>query len=126
MTAPRAETYHCLTFENIEEGAAFVAALSRFVASPASSTAHSPTGPAAAVEVAAAWPPGSQRLEVYLSAAALDATIRGFGAPDIVATCSAAHLPPARILLLGHHDHGAYGRDEMMHRMKCAGLDERA
>ena len=115
-----AETYHRVTFEHVEEAAAFIAALSRFVASPAGSTDDRSDATETSIEVAAVILPGSQHLDVYLNDAALAATIRGFGPPVVVATCRALEVPSWRLVVLGPNDRGAYGSDEIARRIATA------
>src|SRR5689334_17916048 len=67
---------HVVLFDGLEEAAAFVAALSRYLSSPAR-----PVPAAASAVVWAKVRPGNEGVEVYLSDGALAATATGFAPP---------------------------------------------
>lgn len=95
-TGPNQGKHHRITFEHETEGAAFVAALSRFLSSPAGSPylAH-----AVAVEVRSRPLPDGG-LELYLSDSALEAATAVFSPVPVVETISSAALPEASTLTI--------------------------
>ncbi|MGH7647069.1 MAG: hypothetical protein ACREND_03050 [Gemmatimonadaceae bacterium] len=90
------ETYHRCAFPDRAQAAAFVAALSRFVAGPRGTPYRD------ASRGAAVWSrtrSDSDAVDLYLSDAALRATIDGFGAPNVLEVVGFAALPAECALL---------------------------
>lgn len=104
MTPP----YHALTFDEPDEAAAFVAALSRWLASPSGEVwaASNPSIDVRAVKV------GERVLAIYLNQPALDATIAGFGTPTRMATVASHEDIPTGLQLLDEHRY-MYGLDDI-------------
>jgi len=109
-----ADDYHRVSFDDTEEAAAFVAALSRYLASPAGDACRSADSP---IEIIAAHDVVPPAIGLYLSAGALRATAAGFGLPDMVDRCKPDELPVERQVLLGDGDRAAFGRDEIVKRL---------
>lgn len=101
-----------VTFATRAEGAAFVAALSRFLASPAGAAHAGGASPVVAVVAVA----GTEALDVYLDTAALAATRDGFGEPPVLDVLDRAALPRNAVPLLDM-DRGAHGRDDIAARL---------
>jgi hypothetical protein len=98
MNAPRSEQdYHVLSFARTNEAAAFVAALSRYLNSPAGAAfVKAPS----AVEV---WShsPSEERIEVYLSDGALAAVSAVFSPVPVVSTQRGSALPKDCVMIIG-------------------------
>jgi hypothetical protein len=109
-----ADVYHRVSFDDTEEAAAFVAALSRYLASPAGDACRSADSP---IEIIAAHDVVPPAVGLYLSAGALRATAAGFGLPDMVDRCRPDELPMDRLVVLGDADRLAYGRDDIVKRL---------
>ena len=109
-----ADDYHRVSFDGTEEAAAFVAALSRYLASPAGDACRSSDSP---IEIIAAHDVVPPTIGLYLSAGALRATAAGFGLPDMVDRCRPDELPMDRLVVLGDADRLAYGRDDIVKRL---------
>lgn len=105
--------YKC-SFDNEAERAAFVAALSRLLASP---DGHAFSGPASEALV---WydvaPAPLDTPHVFLTAAALDATTKRFHAPRIEQT-ALSDIPPTCALLYGAGVAPAWGADDARRRL---------
>ena len=110
MRAPSPDrNYHLLSFADADEGATFLAALSRFIDSPRGNRyAARPDAP----EVWTHRPFSDARVELYLSDSAFDAAVAGFGTMPLVATRIGSILPPACSLALGDEPVSAWGSDE--------------
>lgn len=109
-----ADDYHRVSFDDTEEAAAFVAALSRYLASPAGETCRSADSP---IEIIAAHDVVAPAVGLYLSPGALRATAAGFGLPDMVDRCRPDELPLDRQVVFGDSDRNACGRDEIVKRL---------
>ena len=107
------DIYHRLTFDHVEDGAAFVAALSRFATSPGNAPSSSSASGASLVALVDRVV-GGAHLDVYLNAAALEATSLGFGAPPVIDTRAGEALPASCIRILREGDRRAYGRDDIL------------
>ena len=108
-------TYYLATFDRLDEAAAFIAALSRFV--------HSPRGAAfadarARVEVSAVAGRPEQRVDVYLTKHALAATSEAFGSFAATELGPTSSLPSKRITLIDGSRPTAYGKDELIHQLE--------
>jgi len=91
-SAAAEDVYHRCGFPDRPRAAAFVAALSRFVRGPRG----------APYRDAVVWSrtrDDSEAVDLYLSEAALRATIDAFGEPDVLETIGRAALPSACALL---------------------------
>jgi hypothetical protein len=106
--------YHALTFDDPAEAAAFVAALSRWLASP-SGEAWVASNPAIDVRAVNA---GEGVLTIYLNQPALDATVTGFGMPTRMATIDAGQSIPAGLQLLDGRRY-IYGLDDIANRVQA-------
>ena len=115
--------YHCIAFDELDEGAAFIAALSRYLSSPSGSRPGTSTS---SVEVFAATMPESRRLMVYLSDVALQATIAGFGQPAVVGLCAGDALPTHRIAILSDAVRMPFGKDDVVRRITLFESDKRS
>ena len=111
-----ADDYHRVSFDDTEEAAAFVAALSRYLASPAGDACRAADSP---IEIIAAHDVVPPAIGLYLSAGALRATAAGFGLPDMVDRCRPDELPVERQVVFADHDRNAFGRDEIVKRLTC-------
>lgn len=90
------DAYHRCGFPDRAQAAAFVAALSRFVRSPRGTRYRDST------HAAIVWSrtrDDSDGVDLYLSDAALRATIEAFGAPTVLETVDRTALPPECALL---------------------------
>src|SRR6185312_15284068 len=90
------EAYHRCAFPDRAQAAAFVAALSRFVRGPRGAPYRDAT------RGAVVWSrtrDDSEAVDLYLSEAALRATIEAFGEPNVLETVGRAALPAACALL---------------------------
>ena len=90
------EVYHRCAFPDRAQAAAFVAALSRFVRGPRGAPYRDAT------RGAVVWSRArddSEAVDLYLSEAALRATIEAFGEPNVLETVGRAALPAACALL---------------------------
>lgn len=95
-TAAPNDPYHRCGFPDRAQAAAFVAALSRFVRGPRGALYRDPT------RGAIVWSrtrDDSDGVDLYLSDAALRATIEAFGAPAVLETVDRTALPPECALL---------------------------
>ena len=104
--------FSCIHFSSRNEAAAFAAAVSRFVSSPAGVAAVNPVD----VDISAVLQQG-EAVDVYLNEAALTATLTGFAAPHVAGTFVEATLPAGRIALVAPGERGAFGKDEMLRRL---------
>lgn len=90
------DAYHRCGFPDRAQAAAFVAALSRFVRGPRGAPYRDAT------RGAVIWSrtrDDSEAVDLYLSDAALRATIEAFGEPAVLETVDRAALPPECALL---------------------------
>ena len=110
MTA-LADDYHRVSFDDTEEAAAFVAALSRYLASPAGDACRAADSP---IEIIAAHDVVPPSIGLYLSAGALRATAAGFGLPDMVDRCRPDELPVERQVVFADHDRNALDRKSVV------------
>src|SRR5690242_17327338 len=104
---------HVVVFDTMEEAAAFVAALSRYLSSPSASI-HS-LGP----EPTRVWArrlPGSSGTEVYLTDSALAATTAGFAEPAISGTRTLQEIAVSAIQMIDEST-GPLGRDSVLARL---------
>ncbi|MEO8580913.1 MAG: hypothetical protein ABI469_11740 [Gemmatimonadales bacterium] len=107
--------YHCVSFANLDEGAAFAAALSRFLASPGGIGRAMPAN--SSVEVRVAPSDDLRGLRVFLSTAALEAAAEAFGAPDVIATGGLEILPSAGVTIASGANRVPYGKDDIVNRI---------
>ena len=111
MTADPSEyTLARVSFDSLEEGAAFIAALSRVIASPTGAVLDASSSP---IEVRAEMLP-SQRLDVFLSPSALAMTRAAFGEPRIVDHVERRSLPIHAMQFIYHWPARAYGQEEIV------------
>ena len=115
--ALKPDSYHVVAFQHLTDAAAFIAALSRFLASPAGSALRAHETP---VEIWITHEEIGAPVALYLSPAALRATASGFGSPTVIALRTVGELPLERILVFGDGDRGAYGVDDIMLRITSA------
>ena len=101
-----------MTFAHREEAAAFVAALSGFLASPAGTAYATRHAADERLEVWAHRSTDDHDVELYLSDAALGATAAGFATPTGVVTVRGAELPPDSVCMLEGSRATAVGLDE--------------
>jgi hypothetical protein len=113
--------YHCIAFDELDEGAAFIAALSRYLSSPSGRSRVTPVSP---IEVLATWQPEARQLIVYLSDAALTATNAAFGQPALVGTCAADAVPVHRIAILSDPSNVPFGKDDVVRRITLVEADK--
>jgi hypothetical protein len=106
--------YHCIVFDELDEGAAFIAALSRYLVSPSGPGLGMQTS---SIEVFAATRPESRQLMVYLSDAALDATATAFGQPVLVEDYAREAPPINGIPLLSDAAQMPFGKDDILRRI---------
>ena len=111
MTAdPNEYTFARVTFDSLEEGAAFIAALSRVIASPSGAVHNASSLP---MEVQAAMTP-SHHIDVFLSPGALAMTRAAFGEPRVVDHVERRSLPGNAMLLVAHWPNRGYGQEEIV------------
>ena len=111
MTAnPNEYTFARVAFNSLEEGAAFIAALSRVIASPSGVVHDASSWP---IEVQAAMAP-SHRVEVFLSPGALATTRAAFGEPRVLEQVERRSLPVNAVRLIDHWPNRGYGQDEIV------------
>jgi hypothetical protein len=98
MNVPVADQeYHVLAFERTNEAAAFVAALARYLNSPAGAAfVKAP----ATVEVWS-YSPSEEKIEVYLSEGALAAVAAVFTPVPVIAKRRGAALPKDCVMIIG-------------------------
>ena len=90
------DVYHRCAFPDRAQAAAFVAALSRFVRGPRGAPYRDATRDAV---IWSRTRDDSEAVDLYLSDAALRATIDAFGEPDVLETIDRTALPSACALL---------------------------
>jgi hypothetical protein len=108
------EAYHRCAFPDRAQAAAFVAALSRFVGGPRGTPYRD------ASRGAAVWSrtrSDSDAVDLYLSDAALRATIEAFGAPTVLEVVDLAALP-AECALLFTSTSAAWGMEQADERLR--------
>lgn len=111
-TPPRnSDAFHVLEFEHHDEAAAFVAALSRFVTSPAAAGAEKD-----ALEVWARSPVHRESVKLFLNDRALDAAQAAFSPLPSHKTVSRQALPDECFLIIGDNI-AAWGADEASARL---------
>ena len=121
MTNPK--HYHVVLFDRVEEAAAFVAALSRFLSSPEGTSASIPRP----IEVWAIVLANDGGAEVYLSDGAFAATVAGLAPPVTAGVRDAHEVTIAAARLITDGDPIAYTTGDIMIRLTNAGsLDQRA
>jgi hypothetical protein len=99
MRAPALDrNYHLVSFGTADEGAAFLAALTRFLDSPRGSDYATRSD---APEVWSHRPGASNSIELFLSDAAFDAAIAGFGMLPLIATRVGEAMPASCSLAFG-------------------------
>jgi GNAT superfamily N-acetyltransferase len=91
---PEPREFHVMEFGHHDEAAAFVAALSRLLQSPALSAGHG------AVEVWARSPVAAEGVLLFLSDDALEAASAGFSPVPVVRTVSREALPDESFLII--------------------------
>jgi|SRR5690242_2062953 GNAT superfamily N-acetyltransferase len=109
-TQKKSDAFHVLEFDHHDEAAAFVAALSRFVSSPASATESEP------VEVWARSPVHRESVKLFLNDRALDAAQAAFSPVPSHKTVSRQALPDECFLIIGDNT-AAWGADEASARL---------
>lgn len=108
-TQKKSDSFHVLEFDHHDEAAAFVAALSRFASSPASS------GDSDSLEVWARSPVHRESVKLFLNDRALDAARAAFSPVPSHKTVSRQSLPDECFLIIG--DNTAAGADEVSARL---------
>ena len=106
-------TYHVVHFADGHEAASFVAALSRFLASP---RWHAPPGHAE-IEVWSDARAAADGVALYLSDGALAATATGFAAPPVAGSRRGSELPSECALLYDPDAVAAMGTDDAAPRL---------
>jgi hypothetical protein len=115
MTLDRApRKFHIMEFAHHDEAAAFVAALSRFLDSPASGKHGAGQ---TAIEVWARSPVASERVRLFLSDTALDAARIAFSPVPIVRTVKRDALPDESFLIIEGGVTPAWGAAEASARL---------
>ena len=109
-TQKKSDAFHVLEFDHHDEAAAFVAALSRFVSSPARA------GDPGSVEVWARSPVHRESVKLFLSDRALDAAQTAFSPVPHHKTVSRQALPDECFLIIGDNTK-AWGADEASARL---------
>jgi len=97
--------YHHVQFANLNESAAFIAALSRVLNSPAGSRQT-------ASELWICREERARNVNVYLNRQALDCTIQAFGQPNVVGTYEGRAITGECSLLFGHVPLKALGMED--------------
>ena len=109
-TPKESDVFHVLEFDHHDQAAAFVAALSRFVGSPASAGNVEP------VEVWARSPVHRESVKLFLNDRALDAAQAAFSPVPSQKTVSRQALPDECFLIIGDNT-TAWGADEASARL---------
>jgi GNAT superfamily N-acetyltransferase len=109
-TQKKSDPFHVLEFDHHDEAAAFVAALSRFVSSPASARE------AESVEVWARSPVHRESVKLFLNDRALDAAQAAFSPVPEHKTVSRQALPGECFLIIGDNT-TTWGADEASARL---------
>ncbi len=118
MARPKADAqYHLLQYTNINQAAAFVAALSRFLSSPAGSKYLLPLAPAEVWSRVIGSAQDVERIEVYLNWSALDAVKESFGQPPVSSVRRGNEMPTDCISLIGAGGVEAWGVEEAQWHM---------
>ena len=110
-TQKKSDSFHVLEFEHHDEAAAFVAALSRFLGSPASGGSGSES-----LEVWARSPVHRESVKLFLNDRALDAAQAAFSPVPSHKTVSRQALPDECFLIIGDNTK-AWGADEASARL---------
>ena len=110
-TQRKTDGFHVLEFEHHDEAASFVAALSRFVNSPAHETRQKE-----ALEVWARSPVHREAVKLFLSDSALAAAKAAFSPVPSHKTISRQSLPDESFLIIGDNT-AAWGADEASARL---------
>ena len=118
MAIPTADAeYHLLTYTDINEAAAFVAALSRFLSSPQGSKYFRPSAPAEVWSRVLGPAYDIERIEVYLNASAVAAVTELFLRPPSFEKLRGSQMPLDCISLIGAGGAEAWGLEEAQWHM---------
>ncbi|MDQ6886006.1 MAG: hypothetical protein M3068_01795 [Gemmatimonadota bacterium] len=111
--------YHRVVFDQLDDAAAFVAALSRYLTSPLGRIHERDAAPS---EIWADVGEGDGGIVLYLSDGARAATARGFAPAPLSGHTAAEMMRATCTLVLAAGDSSAYGRDEILRRLtsRCA------
>jgi len=104
--------YHLLHYTDINEAAAFVAALSRFLSSPQGSTYFRPSAAAEVWSRVIGSADSIEHIEVYLNNSALAAALEAFGGFLGVVTLRGNLMPKDCVALIGAGGAEAWGLEE--------------
>lgn len=115
--------YHCVSFASLDEGAAFAAALSRFLCSPCGFARA--TSAKSSVEVIVTPSDDLRGLQVFLSTEALEAAAHAFGSPEVIASGGPELLPSTHVTIVSGANRVAYGKDDIVRRLTDAESDKR-
>ncbi|MGI8497527.1 MAG: hypothetical protein ACR2OG_08105 [Gemmatimonadaceae bacterium] len=113
MCAATRSRYHVVAFPQIDEAAAFIAAFSRFLASPTGGMDERTEG-RSEIWVRADQSDGG--LAIYLSDGALAAAARGFGPPPLAGEATPETVHATCTLVLSGGD-TPFGQDEVLRRL---------
>ena len=122
MAAPNPDAhYHLLRYTDITEAAAFVAALSRFLSSPAGTKYLRPIAPAEVWSLLVGDAEHIRRIDIYLNTPALNAATDSFGRPPVIEKRLGAGIPAHCILLIGAGGVEAWGVEEAQWHLLAEG-----
>jgi hypothetical protein len=101
--------YHIIAFDRSVNAAAFVAALSRFINSPEGSSYQARPS---AIEVWGHTLANDEKVEIYLSDAALEAATARFAPVPVISSLGAHELPEDCLLIFGGREIPSLGLAE--------------
>ncbi len=106
------EEYHLLQFTNLNEAAAFVAALSRFLSSPRGGKYLRPSAAAEVWSHVEGEAEAIEHIEIYMNGPAIAAEKDVFTSPSWMETRRGAQMPSDCVLLIGAAGAETWGMEE--------------